>query len=67
MSTNLNIFSGKQSKDLWDDIHAVRNEEHDALYHLACRCQDLESVVEDLIDKLDDLTNVKAKKIETQD
>jgi len=37
------IFSGKDSQSLWDDINAVKNEAvNKALYHLGCKCQELE-------------------------
>lgn len=54
------IFSGKESKPLWNDIHKIRGNPdgtkkqkrrwriHIALYNLGCHCQELECEVEKL-------------------
>ena len=43
------IFSGKESQSLWDDINAIEDEAiNNALYHLGCKCQELESKVEEV-------------------
>jgi hypothetical protein len=50
------IFSGEDSIDLWDDINAVKKRKiHDALYTLGCRCQELESVVHQLEERIAEL------------
>ena len=43
------VFSGEDSKDLWEDINAVRNSKiHEALYNLGCHCQKLETIISTL-------------------
>jgi polyhydroxyalkanoate synthesis regulator phasin len=43
------IFSGKNSKGLWKDINRTKpRRTQEALYHLGCKCQELESIVEKL-------------------
>jgi hypothetical protein len=38
------IFSGDNSKLLWKDINSIEDEKiHTALYHLGCKCQELEA------------------------
>ena len=47
---NERIFSGERSRDLWDAIKATAkypDQAHDALYLLACRCQELEAKLEE--------------------
>lgn len=40
------IFNGKNSKQLWDDINSIKDKKtHTAIYHLACKCQELEALV----------------------
>lgn len=52
------VFSGKYSKDLWKNIKRVKDKKTNwALYDLGCYCQDLESLVralENRIAKLED-------------
>lgn len=52
------ILSGDGSKKLWQNINRVRdfNETaHTAIYHLACRCQELEAVIRNLQQRVDRL------------
>lgn len=43
------IFSGIKSKRLWKDINSIEDEcIHKAIYHLGCKCQELEEIVRDL-------------------
>ena len=47
------VFSGKASKDLWKTIKRVKNGKTNwALYYLGCCCQDLESQVRALENRL---------------
>ena len=52
MKENKPIFSGKNSVTLWKDINKVGTGDAtfydvwEALYHLACRCQELEAKIE---------------------
>lgn len=47
------IFSGKYGKDLWKRIDKVKDEKTNcALYELAWHCQDLESQVHALENRL---------------
>jgi hypothetical protein len=40
------IFSGANSKRLWEDINNIEDVKiHRALYHLGCKCQELEALV----------------------
>ena len=61
------IFSGKDSEELWKDINAVtrknikdfdieklRTTIWKAFYHLGCKCQELESRLEDVHDNKED-------------
>lgn len=50
------IFSGKDSKELWKRINALHDHMPDvfwALYIMGCRCQELEAIVRRL-EKLKD-------------
>jgi hypothetical protein len=52
------ILSGPGSKKLWRDINKVRNFDettHTAIFHLACRCQELETVIRNLQERLGQL------------
>ena len=43
------IFSGDDSRLMWDEINSIKNEKvQDALYSIACKCQELEAVVRKL-------------------
>lgn len=49
------ILSGNASKTLWRDINKLRDhspEAHMAIYHLACKCQELEVMIEDLQNRI---------------
>ena len=57
------IFSGDDSRTLWKDINRVskhnRKDEdiHSALYHLGCKCQELEAIVRRLVEKQEGALN----------
>lgn len=45
------ILSGTRSKAVWRDINKLRDYSeptHFAVYHLACKCQELEALLRDL-------------------
>jgi hypothetical protein len=53
------IFSGDASKSLWKDIWKVKRRRKkiaraafNALYHLGCKCQELETKVQQLTDAM---------------
>lgn len=59
---NQRILSGSQSKTLWRDINKLANYSeptHFAIYHLACKCQELEVLVRDLQQRVAELENEK--------
>lgn len=49
------IFSGIKSKRLWKDINSIEDEcIHKAIYHLGCKCQELEEIVRKLEEETHD-------------
>jgi len=51
MTDDDKILSGTGSKKLWRDINKVRERDeviHGAIFHLACRCQELETIIRNL-------------------
>ena len=54
-----NIFSGKNSEDVWNAINKIKNgKTHNALYELSCKCQELENIVQKLERRIAQLENV---------
>jgi hypothetical protein len=54
------VFSGKNSRVLWDDIGRVKKgKAHDALYTLGCYCQSLETVVHQLEERVAELEKLE--------
>lgn len=50
------IMSGDRSKPLWADINAVPSRKaRMAIFHLGCRCQELESLVDLALERIEEL------------
>ena len=49
------IFSGKSSKRLWKNINKAPQKACAALYNLACHCQRLARIVEQLDERIAEL------------
>lgn len=47
------IFSGERSTGFWETINKGRKR--DALYAIGCRCQELESLVRELMRRIEKL------------
>ncbi len=48
-----NIFSGRQSQRLWNEINAIQDESaRSAVYGLGCELQELETRITDELDHL---------------
>ena len=47
---NKKILSGDASKKMWEEINRIQYDEIvDALYSIACKCQELEAKVDKLL------------------